>query len=175
MVSSTGTSCRQLCVKAFPKLRLPHSNLHRWYDLKVEQAQKETLVRAEQARVIAQAFAEAGIDKMDDAVKNALRDLVFGMMLQVSDDGRSLIVKNLLAMAKLMNRAKANAIKERSVTIEERKLALMNKAIELKRKRQEQETEGTAKKLNKGRVVTIEDINRIRERVFGLPPVTEGG
>ncbi len=162
-------------LKAFPKLRLPHSNLHRWYDLQVEQKQKEALVQAEQARVIAQAFAEAGIDQMDDAVMNALRDLVFGMMLQVSDDGRSLIVKNLLAMAKLMNRDKANSIKERSVTIEERKLALMKKAIELKRKRQEQETEGTAKKLNKGRVVTIEDINRIRERVFGLPPVAEGG
>ena len=79
-------------VKAFPKLRLPHSNLHRWYDLQVEQKQKEALVRAEQSRVIAQAFAEAGIDKMDDAVMNALRDLVFGMMLQLSDDGRSLIV-----------------------------------------------------------------------------------
>ena len=78
-------------------------------------------------------------------------------------------------MAKLMNRAKANAIKERSVTIEERKLALMKKAIELKRMRLEQETQGAAKKLNKGHVVTIEDINRIREGVFGLPPVTQGG
>ena len=93
----------------------------------------------------------------------------------MGDGGRSLIVKNLLAMAKVMNGAKANAIKERSVTIEERKVVLMNKAMELKRKQLEQETEGTAKKLNKGRVVTIEDINRIRERAFGLPPVTEGG
>lgn len=162
-------------VKAFPKLRLPHSNLHRWYDLQVEQKQKEALVRAEQARVIAQAFAEAGIDKMDDAVKNALCDLVFGMMHLQSDEGRSLILKNLLAMAHVINRAKANAIKERSVKIEERKVVLMNKAIELKRKQLEQQTEGTAKKPNKGRVVTIEDINRIRERVFGLPPVAEGG
>jgi hypothetical protein len=162
-------------VKAFPKRRLPHSNLHRWYDLQVEQKQEETLVRAEQARVIAQAFAKAGIDKMDDAVMNALRDLIFGMMHQQSVKGRSLTVKNLLAMAKLMNRVKSNAIKERSVTIEERKLALMKKAIELKRKRLQRETEGAAKKLNKGRVVTIDDINRLRERVFGLPPVTKIG
>jgi Protein of unknown function (DUF3486) len=162
-------------VKAFPKRRLPHSNLHRWYDLQVEQKQKEALVRAGQARVIAQAFAEAGIDKMDDAVMNALRDLVFGMMHQQSDEARNLIFKNLLAMAKVMNGAKANAIKERSVTIQERKLALMKKAIELKRKLLERETEGAAKKLNKGRVVTIEDINRLRERVFGLPPVTKSG
>jgi len=162
-------------VKAFPKLRLPHSNLHRWYDLQVEQKQKEALVRAEQSRVIAQAFAEAGIDKMDDAVMNALRDLVFGMMLQRGDEGRRLIVKNLMAMAKLMNRAKANAIKERLVTIEERKLVLINKAVELKRKQLEQETGRTAKKRNKGHVVTTEDINRIRERVFGLPPVAERG
>ena len=88
---------------------------------------------------------------MDEAVKNALCDLVFGMMHLQSAEGRSLIVKNLLAMTKVMNRAKANAIKERSVTIEERKLVLMNKAIELKRKQLEQETEGTAKKRNKGR------------------------
>jgi hypothetical protein len=162
-------------VKAFPKRRLPHSNLHRWYDLQVEQKQEEALMRAEQARVIAQAFAEAGIDKMDDAVMNALRDLVFGMMLQQSDEGRSLTVKNLLAMAKLMNGAKSNAIKERSVAIQERKLELMRKAIELDRKQLERETEGAAKKLNKGRVVTIEDINHLRERVFGLPPVTKSG
>ncbi len=162
-------------LKAFPKRRLPHSNLHRWYDLRVEQKAKEALERAEQARVIAQAFAEAGIDKMDEAVKNALCDLVFGMMHLQSAEGRSLLVKNLLAMTKVMNRAKANAIKERSVTIEERKLVLMNKSIELKRKQLEQETEGTAKKRNKGRAVTIEDINRIRGRVFGLPPVTQGG
>jgi hypothetical protein len=162
-------------VKAFPKLRLPHSNLHRWYDLKVEQAQKETLVRAEQARVIAQAFAEAGVDKMDEAVMNALRDLVFEMVLQHSDEGRRLTFKYLLGLAKVMNRAKASAIRERSASIEERKLVLMNEAIELKRKQLEQEAKGTAKKLNKDRVVTIEDINRIRERVFGLPPVTNRG
>jgi hypothetical protein len=162
-------------VKAFPKLRLPHSNLHRWYDLKVQQAQKETLVRAEQARVITQAFAEAGVDKMDEAVMNALRDLVFGMMLRQSDEGRRLTFKYLLSLAKVMNRAKTSAIRERSARIEERKLVLMNKALELKLKRLEQETEGAAKKLNKGRVMTIEDINRMRERVFGLPPVTEGG
>jgi hypothetical protein len=51
----------------------------------------------------------------------------------------------------------------------------MKKAIELKRKRLQRETEGAAKKLNKGRVVTIEDINHLRERVFGLPPVTKSG
>ena len=162
-------------VKAFPKLRLPHSNLHRWYDLKVEQAQKETLVRAEQARVIAEAFAEAGVDKMDEAVMNALRDLVFGMMLQQSDDDRRLTFKYLLGIAKVMNRAKTSAIRERSARIEERKLVLMDKAIELKREQLEQKVEGTAKKFKKGRGVTTEDINRIRERVFGLPPGTEGG
>jgi hypothetical protein len=158
-------------VKAFPKRRLPHSNLHRWYDLKVKQGQKETLVRAEQARVIARVFAEAGIDKVDEAVMNTLRDLVFGMMHQQSDEARSLMVEYLLRYGGRDERAKANAIKERSITIAERKLALMEKDTELKRKRLERETEGAAKKLNKGGGVTIEDINRIRECVFGLAPV----
>jgi hypothetical protein len=161
-------------VKAFPKLRLPHTNLHRWYDLQVEQAQKETLVRAEQERAIVEAFAEAGLDKMDEAVKNALFDLAFGMMLRKGDEGRRLAFKYLLRLAKVMNRAKARAIREDSARIEERRLALMKKAIELKRKQLEHEIEGSAQKLNKGRRATIEDINRIRERVFGLPPGANG-
>jgi hypothetical protein len=160
-------------VKAFPKRRLPHSNLHRWYDLKVEQVQKEMLVRAEQARVIAKAFADAGIDKMDEAVMNALRDLAFGMMHQLGDRDRDLTVKYLLNIAKLMNRAKANTIKQRSATIAERKLVLMEKNTGLKRKWLERESEGGAEKLNHGDV-TVEDINRIRERTFGLPPITQG-
>ena len=162
-------------VKAFPKLRLPHSNLHRWYDLKVQQAQKETLVRAEQARVIAQAFAEAGIDNMDEAVMNALRDLVFEMMLKQSDKGRRLTFMYLLRVAKVMNDAKTRAIREHSARIGERKVALMERALEMKRMQLEQETKGTAKKVNKDHGVTIEDINRVRERVFGLPPSPERG
>jgi hypothetical protein len=112
---------------------------------------------------------------VDDVVMNALCDLVFGMMHEQSDEARSLILKNLLAMAHVINGAKANAIKERSVMIDERKLVLMNGAMELKRAQLEQETKGKAKKLDEGRPNTIEDINRIRERVFGLPPLTEGG
>ena len=132
-------------LKAFPKLRLPHSNLHRWYDLKVEQEQKETLVRAEQARIIAEAFAEAGIDKMDEAVMNALRDLVFEMMLRQTDESRRHTFKNLLRVAKVMNSAKTSAIRQHSAAIEERRLVLMNKAIELKRRQLEREIKGSFK------------------------------
>ena len=173
MASSTGTSCRRC--EGIPETAATALKPAPLVRPKGGAEQKETLVRAEQARVITQAFAEAGIDKMDDAVMNALRDLVFGMMLRQSDEGRRLTFKYLLGIAKVMNRAKTSAIRERSAMIEERKLVLMNKAIELKRKQLEQETEGTAKKLNKRRVVTVEDLNRIRERVFGLPPGTEGG
>jgi hypothetical protein len=65
-------------------------------------------VRAEQARVIAEALAKGGIDNLDEAATNALRDLVFGM---TSDRSRGFTVKCLLSIANLVNRAKANAIK----------------------------------------------------------------
>lgn len=152
---------------AFPELRLPHTNLHRWYDLRVEQTQKDVLARAQQAREIAAAFAKAGLVGADEAILNAARDLIFGMM-QSSDDKTQLKVSaGLIALAEVMNGAKANAIKERKVNVDERRIAQLEKDAALKRKKLEQETESAAKKIAKGEPITDADIKRIRESVFG--------
>lgn len=159
---------------AFPERRLPHTNVHRWYDLRVEQAQRDVLARAEQAREIAVAFANASVDGSDKAVMNAARDVIFGMLQSADDRSRLKASAGLIALAEVMQRARANTIDERKVEVDERKLVQLEKDAELKRKRVEQETESVAKKLKKGDI-TIEDINRLRERTFGLPPIAVKG
>jgi autonomous glycyl radical cofactor GrcA len=159
---------------AFPHLRIPHSNLHRWYDLRVEQAYQDVITRTEQARIIATAFAKTGIKNDDEAVTNAARDLVFELLQAPDTKSRLVAVKALLALKDVMNGARANDIKERKVAVDERKIVQLEKDAELKRKRVEQETESAAKKINKGGELTIEDINRLRERTFGLPPIKRG-
>src|SRR5690348_14056126 len=41
----------------FPGLRIPHTTLHRWYDLRFEQVKKEVLADQVRAREIAALFA----------------------------------------------------------------------------------------------------------------------
>ncbi len=45
-------------LELFPEMRLPHSNLHRWYDIRVDQVQKQVMEYSAKAREIAQAFAK---------------------------------------------------------------------------------------------------------------------
>ena len=123
-------------LEAFPGLRLPASNLHRWYDVTIVQKQAEIEVRAAHARELARSFAEAGMEGADEAVENALRDLIFGMMQeQSSDEGRAIAAKYLLGLRDVMNGAKANAIKERKVATEERRVDLLEKKLNLVQKK----------------------------------------
>jgi hypothetical protein len=157
--------------KLFPGRRLPHTNLHRWYDLRVTQVTAETLARAEQARTIAAAFVKSVVTKDDEAVLHAARDQIFSVLAEdASPKGRMAAAGALLGLAEMMQRARENAIKERKVAMDERKLAQMEKDAELKRKKFEREMDAAEKKITKGQALTADDINRIRERVFGIGP-----
>lgn len=158
-------------LERFPDLRLPHSNLHRWYSQRVVQARREVSERMQFARDFAAAWAAAGIKGSDEAVTNAVRDAVF-VMLQESNDkkGRIVATKALLALREVMNGVKANAIKERKVATEEQRVQILKRDFELKRRRFDKEMGDAAKKVSRGQAITKADIDRIRERVFGLGP-----
>lgn len=158
-------------LELFPDMRLPHSSLHRWYDLRVEQVRKEVLVRSQQAHKIAEAFAKSGMVDGDEAVINAARDTIMGILTEDGTaKGRILASKGLLALAEVMQASRANDIKERKVSVDERKLAQLEKDAELKRTKFQREMEAAEKKITKGDALTVDDINRIRQRVFGIGP-----
>jgi hypothetical protein len=88
----------------FPKRKIPHTNLHRWNDLRVDQVRKETLAEDAQARVFAEKFASAGFDKADDAVVNAFRDEVFRLTQSADPKSRADFQKMLNQLSLVMTR-----------------------------------------------------------------------
>lgn len=158
-------------LELFPDMRLPHSNLHRWYDLRVRQVMEETMARSAQAREIAKAFAESVVAGSDEAVLYAARDQIMGILTEdATPKGRMSAAKGLIALADVMNETRLNTIKERKVAVDERRLVQLEKDAELKRRKFTKEMDAAEKKITRGEALTADDINRIRERVFGIGP-----
>jgi len=155
-------------LELFPDLRLPHSNLQRWYDLRVEQARKEVLAETEAARAFAEVFKEREFQELDQAVLNAIRDQVFSLVRSTGDQKK--FTESLLEFGHLVAKFKRIELAKEKVEAEGRKIALLEEEAERKRKLFDRQTNEAARKLGKGEGLTIQDINRIRERVFGLPP-----
>lgn len=161
-------------LELFPDMRLPHTNLHRWYDLRVSQVIAETIARSAQAREIATAFAESVVDGSDEAVLNAARDQIMSVLAEdATPKGRMSAAKALIALAAMLQEARLNSIKERQVAVDERKIKALEAREALTRRKLEAETERAAKKMASGQF-TLDDINLIRERTFGLPPIKTG-
>jgi hypothetical protein len=160
-------------LELFPDMRLPHSNLHRWFDLRVSQVQREVMARAAQAREIAEAFAGSTVEDGDEAVLNAARDQIMGILSEnASEKGRMAAAKSLIVLAEVMQSARANDIKERKVVVEEKKIKILEEREATARRALEEETARAQKKLKEGGL-TAEDIDRIRVRTFGMPPLAQ--
>lgn len=158
-------------LELFPAMRLPHTNLHRWHDLRVSQVQKQVLESSAQAREIALAFVSSNVTGDREGVINAARDQIMGLIAEDGSRGGKLgAAKFLIELAEIMQADRANDIKERKVAADERKLKLLERREAVAIKKLESETEAVAKKAERGEV-TVADINRIRERTFGLPPI----
>jgi hypothetical protein len=158
-------------LEQFPEMRLPHSNLHRWYDLRVSQVVAEVQARSEQARELAASFAKSVVKGGDEAVMNAARDQLMSLLAENTlEDKRVLAAKGLIALATAMQRSRTNSVRERLVAVEERRVVQLERDAELKRRRFTKEMDAAEKKITKGESVTADDINRIRERVFGIGP-----
>lgn len=157
----------------FPDLRLPESTLVRWYDLRVDQVNREIAARSEQARALAQSFAGANLSKTDEAVVNALRDTIFAEMQKAGSASREDVVKALSNLGMLLQEIKKNDIRERKVKVDEQALEQMKRRLDAQLRKFDEASDQAKRKLEKGKSLTVDDINRIRERTFGLPPVEQ--
>ena len=86
----------------FPGLKLPHTTLLRWHDLRVEQVKKEVLADQVKAREIASLFAGKELKDLPDTVRTAISDQLFGMMQSADERSRLNVVKGLLALGDLL-------------------------------------------------------------------------
>ena len=156
----------------FPGKRLPHSNLQRWYDVRVEQVRAEMERAAERAREMSAAIAKvADLDQLGAAAVQALHDQVFGVSIARTPEQFAKGVEGLGYLVAKLTDAKSKKVR---ADAEAKRITLLEEELQRKRKEVEKQTEAAAAKLGKGKAVTLDDINRIRERVFGLPPVAAG-
>lgn len=157
--------------EGFADGRIPESNLIRWHDLRVEQVQKETLARSEQARALAATFAKAGLDNTDEAVVNALRDNIFILAESSAAKDRAQLIDGLTKLGLLLTEIKKNDIRERKVKVDEIAAELAKRKTDAALKKFEEASAQAKRKLEKGQSITLDDLNRLRERVFGLDPL----
>jgi hypothetical protein len=160
-----------LAFKSFPGGRIPHTTLSRWYDLRVEQVKKEVLANQVRAREIAALFAGKEIKDLPEAVRAALSDQIFGMMQSTDEKHRTQAISSLLNLGVLLNEQRKVQLKERQVETENRRVQLLEKDFAIRKRKFDEETDKAARKAQRGKAITTDDINRIRERTFGLPPV----
>ncbi len=156
-------------LELFPDMRIPKSNLQRWYKTRVVNVRQQMLEASENSRIIAESFAKATVEGSDDAVMNAARDQ---LMVVLSEDGsakgRMAVTKALISLAEVMQGQRANDIKERKAATDERKIALLEQREKLAIAKLEAETERLAKKIQAGQPVTQEDLVEARKRTFGF-------
>jgi hypothetical protein len=154
----------------FPERRLARTTLHRWHDLRFAQDKKDIYARSAMAREIADAFSKSVVEGGNGAVLAAARDT---FMIAMSEDptaaGRARAAKSLIALAEVMQTARANDIKERKVAVDERKLKAMEERERLSMAKLRAEADKLKRKAKTGKV-TPEDMDRVYERVFGPKP-----
>jgi hypothetical protein len=148
--------------------RLPHSSLQRWYDLRREQASREKEERTAAAHAAADQLASRNFTDLTAAVKNALGETVFKLML--ANDDPQVQIAALTSLARLLLQMDRNQISRERLQIERRRLRLLARKLESEKARTARKGKGWKKEAT-GRSLTLEDINHLRTTIFGLPPI----
>lgn len=159
----------EFALSNFADRRIPRSTLHRWYDVQVQQKAEEIEAERQASLAIAEKFGASGYEKLDESVKNALADVVF-RHAKDSEDAES-FRKALNDLAWILARNRQLDIQKQRAELAARAVALDEKKFEELKAKADKATNEAAAKLGKGKTLTLDDINRIRERALGLPPV----
>ncbi|MGD0014840.1 MAG: phage protein Gp27 family protein [Bryobacteraceae bacterium] len=144
---------------------LPHSTLHRWYDLRVEQARRQAEAQAESSRAIAQSFLGRGYENLPDSIKNALADQIFALTAAGGDPEQ--LKKELFDLGYLVAKLLQTQTAATKTDVEQQKVKL---EIDRREKELKETVDEAEKKIRGGKPITLEDINNIRQRTLGLPP-----
>ena len=153
----------------FPDHHIPHSNLLRWYDVQYVQKMDEVLKQQQASVALAAELGKAGFDKLGNSVRGALAGVVFAKTIRDPE----VFERALLNFGHLLSENRRNDIAEMRANVEKKKLDEMHARTKLMTQRVEAVTKDCSKKLGEGHALTLDDINRLRERTFGLPPLVK--
>jgi hypothetical protein len=156
-------------LELFPGLCLAKSSLQRWFDLRVKQVRSQVLAESAKARAFAETFAGKDLPESNAAVMNAMRDVVFNLMQSVGPGDQAKFLDGLNQLSLTMSRLQRVDLQAARVKVDQRKLKLLEEREQKAREQLDQATQQAAKK-GAGQF-SLDDINLLRERTFGLPPL----
>jgi hypothetical protein len=154
----------------FPGLCLNKSSLQRWFDLRVKQVRSQVLAESAKARAFAETFAGKNLAEQNAAVMNAMRDVVFNLMQKVGPEDQAKFLEGLNQLSLTMSRLQRVDLQARRVEVDQRKMKILEDREQKAREQLDQATQQAASK-GAGQF-SLDDINLLRERTFGLPPLT---
>jgi hypothetical protein len=146
----------------FPDLRLPHTNLHRWYDLRVEQVIQEQEQRAQAAHAAAEKLAARGFSNLTASVKHALGEAVFELM-NANAAAPDEIVEALTDVGHLLVKVDRNDLKREEIEQEKQKIELLSQKLQMMK--------GSVKGLKEAvekKEVTPEQLQQKLDEIYGL-------
>lgn len=105
-------------LELFPDLKLPSTTLHRWNDLRVDQARAEVLEEGDAAQKFIEKLGDLKIEGMNDAVMNAMTREVFGMIRDTSTGNRAGLVETLNNTSLVLTRLQRLQLAQQKVAAE---------------------------------------------------------
>jgi hypothetical protein len=153
----------------FPGLRLAKSSLQRWFDLRVSQVRAQVMAESARTRVWVESLADKDVAGTNAAVMNAARDQAFNMLQTVAPGDQEKFFERLGQLTLMLSRLQRVDLQAKRVEVDARKLKILEEREKQARERLDQATQQAAKK-GTGQF-SIDDINLLRERTFGLPPI----
>jgi Protein of unknown function (DUF3486) len=156
--------CDDRQVALFPGKRLPHSNIQRWYDLRVRQVQDDILRTSEQARQVAKVFALAAIADDDEAILNAARDTAFSILRDTKPNDRMKILQGLIKLGKVrIDMRKIKTVGEKTVAIEERRVSALERKLTMVK-----DAAGNLKEQIARKTMTPEQLQESLDQIYGI-------
>jgi hypothetical protein len=107
-------------LKLFPEMRLGHTTLHRWYDLRIAQARKDVLQESVLAQKFASAFSGLNLPNANEAVVNALQAQIFGLIRNARAGDEDAFQKGLKDLTLAMTRMQRVELQARRVAVDEK-------------------------------------------------------
>jgi hypothetical protein len=148
----------------FPGLKLPHSTLQRWHDLRVEQVKQEMLADQVRAREIAALFAGKEFKGLPDAVRNALGDKVFELMQSSDEKSKGKQLKSLLEFGWLLAEQQKLELQARKQKVDERALELKIETVRAKLAQLKKDVDSAGKK----KQLSPEELKQRVDEIYGL-------
>ena len=155
-------------LEIFPNLRIPASNLHRWFYASVLQARNEVMEDGDAAQKFVEKLGDLQIPGMNDAVMNQMARTVFDMISGVSAGNKAQMVGALSEASLVLSRLQRVQIQQKKVEGEARKIVLLEAREKLAMQKLEAETERLAKKIQSGQPITADDLAEARKKTFGF-------